>query len=124
MPDGVYEAFAPERGERLQAEWQQRLDGLDADLRKEWDAAWAGKPVSPVADVLPKFEVGTKVATRGAGGKVMAAFEPVVPTMVGGAADLSESTKTELPGVGASTRRRPPGATSSSACASTAWAAR
>ena len=97
VPDGVYEAFAPERGERLQAEWQQRLDGLDAGLREEWDAAWAARPVSPVADVLPAFEVGTKVATRSAGGKIMAAFESVVPTMVGGAADLSESTKTAFP---------------------------
>ena len=97
MPEGVYAAFAPERGERLQSEWQGRLDGLGDDLRKEWDAAWANKPVSPVADVLPKFEVGTKIATRSAGGKVMAAFEPVVPTMVGGAADLSESTKTAFP---------------------------
>ena len=97
VPDGVYEAFEPERGERLQAEWQERLDGLDADLRSEWDAAWAAKPVSSVADVLPKFEVGTKVATRSAGGKIMAAFEPLLPTMVGGAADLSESTKTNFP---------------------------
>ena len=98
VPDGVYEAFAPERGERLQAEWQRApRRARRASLRKEWDAAWAAKPVSPVADVLPKFEVGTKVATRSAGGKIMAAFEPVVPTMVGGAADLSESTKTSFP---------------------------
>jgi transketolase len=100
VPDGVYEAFAPERGERLQAEWSERLDALrekDPQLGAEWDAAWAGRPLSPVADVLPTFEVGTKIATRSAGGKIMAAFEPVVPTMVGGAADLSESTKTSFP---------------------------
>ena len=100
IPDGVYEAFAPERGERLQAEWEQRLDALresDADLAKEWDAAIAARPVAPIADVLPKFEPGTKIATRSAGGKIMAAFEPLVPTMVGGAADLSESTKTVFP---------------------------
>jgi transketolase len=39
-----------------------------------------------------------KLATRGAGKEVMAAFADFVPTMVGGAADLSESTKTEFPG--------------------------
>ncbi len=39
-----------------------------------------------------------KLATRVAGQKAMAAFAPFVPTMVGGAADLSESTKTEFPG--------------------------
>ncbi|HUR85599.1 MAG TPA: hypothetical protein VMY78_09655, partial [Solirubrobacteraceae bacterium] len=38
-----------------------------------------------------------KIATRSAGAKVMAAFEALTPTMVGGAADLSESTKTEFP---------------------------
>ena len=39
-----------------------------------------------------------KLATRNAGQKAMAAFADSVPTMVGGAADLSESTKTEFPG--------------------------
>jgi transketolase len=39
-----------------------------------------------------------KLATRAAGQKAMTAFGPFVPTMVGGAADLSESTKTEFPG--------------------------
>jgi transketolase len=97
VPDGVYEAFGPERGARLQEEWQGRLDGLDSGVREEWDKAWAGKPASSVADVLPKWDVGEKVATRSAGGKVMAAFEAVTPTMVGGAADLSESTKTIFP---------------------------
>jgi transketolase len=97
VPDGVYEAFAPERGERLQAEWQERLDALDGDTRAAWDKAWAGRPDAGVADVLPTWDVGDSVATRGAGGKVMAAFEAVTPTMVGGAADLSESTKTIFP---------------------------
>ena len=39
-----------------------------------------------------------KLATRSAGQQAMAAFSDFVPTMVGGAADLSESTKTEFPG--------------------------
>ena len=105
VPDGVYEAFAPDRGERLQAEWQERLDGWrsdNAELAAEWDAAWSGRPARPLE--LPAFEVGASLATRGAGGKVMAAFEEAVPTMVGGAADLSESTKTEFPGSGRYTR--------------------
>jgi transketolase len=106
VPDGVYEAFAPERGERLQAEWSERLDGLSAEQRAEWDAAWAGRPTGPVADVLPSYEVGDKLATRGAGGKIMAAFEPVTPTMLGGAADLSESTKTAFPASGKYTKER------------------
>jgi transketolase len=105
VPDGVYEAFAPERGEQLQTEWQERFDAWRAEngaLAAEWDAAWSGRPARPLE--LPAFEVGTSLATRGAGGTVMAAFEDAVPTMVGGAADLSESTKTEFPGSGRFTR--------------------
>jgi transketolase len=110
VPDGVYEAFAPERGARLQAEWEERLAAFrkaDPERAKEWDAAWAGRPVASVGAVLPRFEAGASVATRSAGGKVMAAFEPVVPTMVGGAADLSESTKTEFPGSDRYTKELP-----------------
>jgi transketolase len=40
------------------------------------------------------------MATRDAGKKVMQAFKPYTPTMVGGAADLVESTKTEFVGGG------------------------
>src|SRR6266568_4282339 len=40
------------------------------------------------------------MATRDAGKKVMQAFKAYVPTMVGGAADLVESTKTEFEGGG------------------------
>jgi transketolase len=101
VPDGVYEAFsAVERGERAHAAWTERLEAWraqDAERAAEWDAAWAGKPVRPLREVLPSFEAGTSVATRGAGGKAMAAFADAVPTMVGGAADLSESTKTVFP---------------------------
>src|SRR3954454_2549239 len=38
-----------------------------------------------------------ELATRSAGQKVMAAFASITPTMIGGAADLAESTKTEFP---------------------------
>ena len=40
------------------------------------------------------------MATRDAGKKVMQAIKPFTPTMVGGAADLVESTKTEFEGAG------------------------
>ncbi|MGZ4354374.1 MAG: transketolase-like TK C-terminal-containing protein, partial [Gaiellaceae bacterium] len=41
-----------------------------------------------------------EVATRDAGGKTMEAFKSFTPTMIGGAADLVESTKTEFKGGG------------------------
>jgi transketolase len=103
VPDGVYEHFSVvARGGALQGEWDRRFRQWreqDADRAAEWDAAWAGRPLPGVADALRDVDWGKdKLATRAAGQKAMAAFADYVPTMVGGAADLSESTKTEFPG--------------------------
>jgi transketolase len=103
VPDGVYEHFDQRaRGAALQTEWEQRYkawrDG-HPELAEQWDAAWAGKPLAGVAEALRNIEWGKdKLATRSAGQMAMTAFSDYVPTMVGGAADLSESTKTEFPG--------------------------
>src|SRR4051794_12418314 len=109
VPDGVYEEYAKaaERGAAAQAEWQERLDAFkkdNADAGQEWDLAWeggsyGGKPLPGLKDALRNVDWGgkEKIATRGAGQKAMAAMSAFVPTLVGGAADLSESTKTEFP---------------------------
>jgi transketolase len=102
VPDGVYDHFDQKaRGGALQAEWQQRFQAWregHAELAAQWDAAWAGKPMPGVREALSNIDWGKdKLATRVAGQKAMAAFADYVPTMVGGAADLSESTKTEFP---------------------------
>ena len=103
VPDEVREHFdQTARGAALQAEWTQRFRAwrdADADRAAEWDRAWEGKPLAGVAEALSSIDWGKpKLATRAAGQKAMAAFAEFVPTMVGGAADLSESTKTEFPG--------------------------
>ena len=49
---------------------------------------------------LPEFAAGEEIATRAAGKTVMQAFKAAVPTMIGGAADLVESTYTEFEGGG------------------------
>jgi transketolase len=103
IPPGVYEHFsAVSRGGALQGEWERRFRQWreeNADRAAEWDAAWAGRPLAGVAEALGSIDwKKDKLATRSAGQKAMEAFAPYVPTMVGGAADLSESTKTELPG--------------------------
>jgi len=101
VPDGVYEAFGPQRGAEAHAEWSERFEawrGEHPEHAAEWDRAWQdpGRPLAGLREALPAFD--EKIASRGAGGKAMKAFADLVPTMVGGAADLSESTKTELPG--------------------------
>ncbi|HVL30884.1 MAG TPA: transketolase [Solirubrobacteraceae bacterium] len=101
VPDEVYEAASMrEDGGKLRAEWNERFEAWaekNPELAEEWDLAWQGKPMPGLADALPTEFEKDAIATRSAGAEIMAAFEDVVPTMVGGAADLSESTKTEFP---------------------------
>ena len=103
VPDEVRAHFDQrERGAALQAEWEQRYRTWRAgseELATQWDAAWAGRPLPGLREALQNIDwEKDKLATRSAGQKAMAAFADFVPTMVGGAADLSESTKTEFPG--------------------------
>ncbi|MGH2917329.1 MAG: transketolase [Solirubrobacteraceae bacterium] len=102
VPEEVYEAFSmKEDGARRHAEWHERFDSWresNAELAEEWDLAWEARPLPGLAEALSQIEWDKpKIATRSAGAKVMAAFEALTPTMLGGAADLSESTKTEFP---------------------------
>jgi transketolase len=98
VPDGVYDAF---KRESTHAAWDERFASwreANPELANEWDAAWSGRPLPGVREALSSIDWGKdKLATRSAGQKAMAAFSDFVPTMVGGAADLSESTKTEFP---------------------------
>ncbi len=105
VPDDVREHMSQlARGAALQAEWasqERSWRQRDADLAAEWDAAWAGTAMPGVSDALrsPELFAGKdKLATRAAGKAAMAAFGPLTPTMVGGAADLSGSTSTVFPG--------------------------
>ncbi len=90
-----------ERGAAAQRAWEERFSAWrerEPELAAEWDAAQAARPSEPVAPSLPIFDPAehAALATRSAGAAVMQAFAPLVPTMVGGAADLVESTKTEF----------------------------
>jgi transketolase len=101
VPDEVREhCNRVERGIEQQAEWRARFDAWSAAFpleRERWDDAWAGRIArwDP-----PPFATGVDVATRDAGKAVMQSFRDVAPTMIGGAADLVESTKTEFEGGG------------------------
>jgi transketolase len=104
VPDEVYEHMdARPAGIEAEQEWHDRF-ALWAEafpkLREEWDADRTGKPRPGWIEALPVFPAGEDVATRDAGKRVMQAFKPYTPTMIGGAADLVESTKTEFEGSG------------------------
>ena len=103
VPPEVPEAFAGKlgaRGARLRGEWQEmfarykqqypelarELEMMDRhELPDGWDAE------------IPDFPADPKgAATRDSGGKVLNAIAAHVPWLMGGSADLSPSTKTNL----------------------------
>jgi transketolase len=103
VPDGVREHLAAHFGRRGAAAheaWRARFAAyrsrypeladqierlLDGELPVEWDAG------------LPRFDADAKgQSTRDASGRVLNAIAARVPWMLGGAADLSPSTKTRL----------------------------
>jgi transketolase len=104
VEEGVYEHMSlRESGAAAQEEWRRRFDPWrDAfpDMAEDWDRVWAGRLREGWRESLPSFPPGEEIATRSAGQKVMAAFAEFGPTMIGGAADLVESTKTLFEGGG------------------------
>jgi transketolase len=103
VPDGVIEHFngaIAERGAKLRDEWVALTDKYrDAypELSGELDLLLKDKlPEGWDADI-PTFEADAKgVASRDSGGKVLNAIAGKVPWLIGGSADLSPSTKTDI----------------------------
>jgi transketolase len=92
-----------DRGIELEQEWRdgfERWSTAFPGLADEWAADHRGVPRPGWEAALPEFEPGEELATRAAGKQVMQALLPFTPTMVGGAADLVESTYTEFGGGG------------------------
>jgi transketolase len=101
VPDEVSEHFnVVQRGIDLEAESKLAFESWSESFpseRESWDRAYAGR----IGEwKLPEFPAGEKLATRAAGKQAMQAFKHAVPTMVGGAADLVESTYTVFEGGG------------------------
>ena len=92
---------ATARGREAHAAWVRATEAWrrdHPDLSAAWLRAQAGElPADWDADA-PRFEVGSKLATRVASGKVLNALGARVPLLFGGDADLSCSTKTALDG--------------------------
>jgi transketolase len=104
VDERVYEHMSlRDSGAKAHGEWQERYEvwrKASPELAADWDLASAGRLRDGWRETLPSFEPGEKLATRAAGQQVMAAFGAHAPTMIGGAADLVESTKTLFEGAG------------------------
>ncbi|OPK05691.1 transketolase [Pseudomonas veronii] len=85
------------RAEPLYRQWQQTLASLDPQLADELQRMRAGNMPEQWQAELPSFDPDAKgVASRAAGGAVLNAFARQIPWLLGGSADLSPSTKTNL----------------------------
>ncbi|HEY2200990.1 MAG TPA: transketolase, partial [Solirubrobacteraceae bacterium] len=105
VDERVYEHMSlAQSGATAQGEWEQKLLApwreAFPEMAADWDLAWQGKLRDGWQKALPTFAVGEEIASRSAGQRTMAAFAEFGPTMIGGAADLVESTKTVFDGAG------------------------
>jgi transketolase len=107
VPDGVHEDFAQglgTRGRAAREAWQRMFqayrqehadlaDEVDRMARRDLPAGWEA--------ALTAFPADAKgMATRESSGKVLEALGQRIPWIVGGAADLSGSTRTSFKGEG------------------------
>jgi transketolase len=103
VPEGVREHFAAgigERGAQLRQAWLARMEAYRVahpDLAGQFELLQSGGlPEGWDADV-PSFATDAKgLASRESSGKVLNAIAPHYPWLMGGSADLSPSTKTDL----------------------------
>lgn len=98
VPDGVREFFGAgmERGRAARDAWRRRFDAaaqVDPNLADRWSSYH--DPASVELEG-PGFTVGAGLATRRAMGAIFDEIGDKVPGLIGGSADLVESTKTIL----------------------------
>ena len=125
VPEPVYRQMdLRPAGERAQLDWEAKLlrwREQFPEMAGDWDLAWRGRMREGWRNALPRFGAEEKLATREAARSAMASFARFAPTMIGGAADLVESTRTSFEGAGLFSRSTR-AATSPSGSASTRWA--
>jgi transketolase len=103
VPDGVYERFAEgigARGKKLHAEWVALFEKYRAahpDLARAFEQMERRELPDGWEDALTEFPADPKgLASRDSSGKVLNALSKKIPWLLGGAADLAPSTKTNL----------------------------
>jgi len=101
VPDGVYDCFRDgigRRGGALRDDWMKTFAGYQKaypEATGEIEMLLAGELPADWAAEVPTFPADDKgIATREASGKVLNPIAKRIPWLIGGAADLSPSTKT------------------------------
>lgn len=103
VPDGVYEHFAAgvgARGREARTSWEARIEAYRTthpDLADELERIQRRDLPEGWESALPTFPADPKgIASRDSSGQVLNALAQAVPWVLGGSADLSPSTKTNL----------------------------
>lgn len=110
VPGGVSDTFRAAldaNGGKARREWDALFDRYRdqfPELAGELDDLRSGKAAGGWDKDIPVFETDAKgIASRDSSGKVLNAIAPHIPLLMGGAADLAPSTKTNLTFQGAGT---------------------
>ena len=101
VPDEVLAHFrkAVERGERTENAWRALVADYEQSHPEnagQWRSMMDGELPADWEDHLPKFENAQSMATRVASGEVINALAPVIPSLIGGSADLGVSNNTDI----------------------------
>ena len=101
IPEEVLEFYqnAGKRSAKNEDEWNELYKTYKQrhpDLAKEYEAISSGKLPENWEKILPVFEASEELATRKASGKTLNAIAAIFPQLIGGSADLSPSTDTNL----------------------------
>ena len=89
----AYRSLTSARGAEAHSAWES--SSSDARQRHEWKACFDDSP-SRVADVMPTWDLGAKVATRKAIQAALDASADLLPGLVSGSADLTGNTGTKV----------------------------
>lgn len=103
VPDDVLAHYrqAGERGRQAKRAWEALMDRYreaHPELARELQRTLSGALPHGFDDDLPRFEVGTQLATRKASQQAINAIAPRVPELIGGSADLAGSNHTDIDG--------------------------
>ena len=102
VPSEVREHMdASARGREARAGWSELHEGWGSEheaLAEEWRLSWVNELPKGWDAHLPTWKPGDKQATRNAAGDTLRAIAKTVPWLLGGDADLAESTMNAIEG--------------------------
>jgi transketolase len=90
--------FLPEsdqKKKKIYDSWHKRYNSaIQGSVKPKWESFFFKLDIERLRGLLPKFDRGSKIATRAAGNKILEVLYNELPNFIGGSADLAPSNKT------------------------------